>query len=92
MTLIRNRKLRTPNPKPQTANPKPPNPKPPNQPPCSGGVKLGDFGVSKLAESTDVMTTFVGVMRDGDGDVDVDGGCGVDDDDGNDDASDCGDA
>ena len=55
-------------------------------------MKLGDFGVSKLAESTDVMTTFVGVMRDGDGDVDVDGGCGVDDDDGNDDASDCGDA
>ena len=25
-----------------------------------GGVKLGDFGVSKLAGTTDVMTTFVG--------------------------------
>jgi hypothetical protein len=55
-------------------------------------VKLGDFGVSKLAESTDVMTTFVGVMRDCDIDGDGHGGCGVDDDDGNDDAGDVDDA
>ena len=26
----------------------------------NGGVKLGDFGVSKLAGATDAMTTFVG--------------------------------